>query len=54
MRATWSAPRRKRREAFVHGSEKSDYIVMARARTLQCIVENAAIEEQVGDARPAP
>ena len=37
-------------EAFGHGSEKSDYIVMARARTLQCIAENAAIDEQVGDA----
>lgn len=37
-------------EAFSHGSEKSDNIVMARARTLQCIVENAAMEEQVGDA----
>lgn len=36
-------------EAFVHGKEKSDHIVMARARTLQCIVENAAIEEEVGD-----
>jgi tetratricopeptide (TPR) repeat protein len=36
-------------EAFGHGNKKSDYIVMARARTLQCIVENAAIEEQVGD-----
>jgi len=36
-------------EAFAHGSGKSDYIVMARARTLQCIVENAAIEEQLGD-----
>jgi tetratricopeptide (TPR) repeat protein len=36
-------------EAFAHGSEKSDNIVMARARTLQCIVENAAVEEQVGD-----
>ncbi len=35
--------------AFEHGSAKSDYIVMARARTLQCIVENTAIEEQVGD-----
>jgi tetratricopeptide (TPR) repeat protein len=35
--------------AFAYGSEKSDYIVMARARTLQCIVENAAIEEQVED-----
>jgi tetratricopeptide (TPR) repeat protein len=36
--------------AFAHGNEKSDYIVMARARTLQCIVENAAMDEQVGDA----
>jgi len=36
-------------EAFRHGEEKSDYIVMARARTIQCIVENAALEEQVGD-----
>jgi tetratricopeptide (TPR) repeat protein len=37
-------------EAFRHGEDKSDYIVMARARTLQCIVENAALEEQLGDA----
>jgi tetratricopeptide (TPR) repeat protein len=37
-------------EAFAHGHEKSDYIVMARARTLQCIIEHAAMEEQVGDA----
>ena len=36
-------------EAFRHGDEKRDYIIMARARTLQCIVENAALEEQVGD-----
>lgn len=36
-------------EAYAHGSQKSDYIVMARARTLQCIVENAAVDEQVGD-----
>lgn len=36
-------------EAFAYGSEKLDYIVMARARTLQCIAENAAMEEQVGD-----
>jgi tetratricopeptide (TPR) repeat protein len=36
-------------EAFAHGNEKSDYIVMARARTLQCIIEHAAMEEQVGD-----
>ena len=37
-------------EAFTHGVEKADSIVMARARTLQCIVENTAFEEQVGDA----
>jgi tetratricopeptide (TPR) repeat protein len=36
-------------EAFRHGEEKRDYIVMARARTIQCIVETAALEEQVGD-----
>ncbi len=36
--------------AFTHGAEKSDPFVMARARTLQCIAENAAIEDQVGDA----
>jgi tetratricopeptide (TPR) repeat protein len=36
-------------EAFAHGHEKSDYIIMARARTLQCIIEHAAMEEQVGD-----
>jgi tetratricopeptide (TPR) repeat protein len=36
-------------QAFSHGHEKSDYIVMARARTLQCIIENSAVEEQVGD-----
>ena len=35
-------------EAFRHGDEKRDYFMMARARTLQCIVENAAVEEQVG------
>ncbi|HLK67343.1 MAG TPA: tetratricopeptide repeat protein [Bryobacteraceae bacterium] len=36
-------------EAFRHGEEKIDYIVMARARILECIVENAAFEEQLGD-----
>ena len=36
-------------EAFRHGEEKHDYIVMARARTLECIIENAAFEEQVGE-----
>jgi tetratricopeptide (TPR) repeat protein len=35
-------------EAFRQGEETRDYIVMARARTLQCIIENAALEEQLG------
>jgi tetratricopeptide (TPR) repeat protein len=38
-------------EAFRHGQEKHDYIVMARARTLECMVENARLEEQIGDPR---
>jgi tetratricopeptide (TPR) repeat protein len=37
-------------EAFRHGEEKHDHIVMARARTLECIIELAALDEQVGDA----
>jgi tetratricopeptide (TPR) repeat protein len=36
-------------EAFRHGYEKRDNFVMARARILQCIVENTAIDEQIGD-----
>lgn len=36
-------------EAFEQGSGKADLIVIARARTLQCIVENAKIEEELGD-----
>jgi tetratricopeptide (TPR) repeat protein len=36
-------------EAFRYGQEKRDYIVMARARTLQCITEYTALEEQVGN-----
>ena len=36
-------------EAFRHGAEKHDFFMMARARTLECIVENAALEEQIGD-----
>jgi tetratricopeptide (TPR) repeat protein len=39
-------------EAFRYGEEKRDYIVMARARILQCIIENAAVDEQVGDPGP--
>jgi tetratricopeptide (TPR) repeat protein len=36
-------------EAFRFGSEKRDYIIMARARTLQSMIANAAFEEQVGN-----
>jgi tetratricopeptide (TPR) repeat protein len=36
-------------DAFIYASGRSDAIIMARARTLQCIVEHAAIEEQLGD-----
>lgn len=36
-------------EAFRYGEEKHDYIIMARARTLQCIIESEALEEQLGD-----
>ncbi len=36
-------------EAFAQATATSDYIVMARARTLECIIEHAAMEEQLGD-----
>ncbi|MBZ5592199.1 MAG: hypothetical protein LAP39_08180 [Acidobacteriia bacterium] len=36
-------------EAFRHGEEKRDYILMARARTLQCMAENARLEEQIDE-----
>jgi tetratricopeptide (TPR) repeat protein len=34
-------------QGFAHGEPKRDYILMARARLLQCIVENAKFEEEV-------
>lgn len=34
-------------EAFTLGREKKDYILMARARLLQCMVENAKLEEGI-------
>ena len=37
-------------EAFRLGQEKADYILMARARMLQSIVENAKFEEQIEEA----
>jgi tetratricopeptide (TPR) repeat protein len=36
--------------AFRLGEQKTDYILMARSRILQCMVENAKFEEQIGEA----
>ncbi len=35
--------------AFAFGEEKQDFILMARARILSCMVENAKLEEDIGD-----
>jgi tetratricopeptide (TPR) repeat protein len=35
--------------AYQLGDEKKDYILMARARILECMVENARFEEEIGD-----
>jgi tetratricopeptide (TPR) repeat protein len=40
-------------EAFLHGEQKADYILMARARILQSIVENAKFDEQIEEASGA-
>jgi len=36
-------------EAYQHGEEKRDSILMARARILQCMIENARLEEQIDE-----
>jgi hypothetical protein len=36
-------------QAYALGEEKQDYILMARARLLECMVENAKLEEQIED-----
>lgn len=36
-------------QAFRLGQEKADYIQMARARILQCMVENSKLDEQIED-----
>jgi tetratricopeptide (TPR) repeat protein len=36
--------------AFRLGEEKRDYILMARARLLQCMNENTRVEEEIGDS----
>jgi len=35
--------------AFSQGEERRDSILLARARLLQCTIENARLEEQIGD-----
>jgi tetratricopeptide (TPR) repeat protein len=37
-------------QAFQLGEQKADYILMARARILQCMVENGKLEEQIEEA----
>jgi tetratricopeptide (TPR) repeat protein len=36
--------------AFRLGEEKQDHILMARARLLDCMIENARVEEQIGES----
>ena len=36
--------------AFLLGETRHDYILMARARLLQCMVENARVEEGIGES----
>ncbi|MGD0360361.1 MAG: tetratricopeptide repeat protein [Bryobacteraceae bacterium] len=40
-------------EAFRLGESKADYILMARARILQCMVENSKFDEQIEEASGA-
>jgi tetratricopeptide (TPR) repeat protein len=35
--------------AYHLGEEKRDYILMGRARVLQCMIENARVDEEIGD-----
>ena len=35
--------------AFIQGEERRDSILLARARLLQCSIENARLEEQIGE-----
>jgi tetratricopeptide (TPR) repeat protein len=37
------------REAYTLGEEKKDYILMARAKLLECMVENTKLEEEIED-----
>lgn len=35
--------------AFAQGEDRRDFILLARARLLQCAIENARLEEQIGE-----
>src|ERR1700744_1606018 len=37
------------RQAYKLGEEKNDYILMARARLLECMVENTKLDEEIED-----
>ncbi|HVW87461.1 MAG TPA: tetratricopeptide repeat protein [Bryobacteraceae bacterium] len=37
------------RQAYALGEEKKDYILMARAKLLECMVENTKLEEEIED-----
>jgi tetratricopeptide (TPR) repeat protein len=37
------------RQAYALGEDKKDYILMARARLLECMVENTKLEEEIED-----
>jgi tetratricopeptide (TPR) repeat protein len=37
------------RQAYALGEQKKDYILMARARLLECMVENTKLEEEIED-----
>jgi tetratricopeptide (TPR) repeat protein len=37
------------RQAYVLGEEKHDYILMARAKLLECMVDNTKLEEEIED-----
>jgi tetratricopeptide (TPR) repeat protein len=36
--------------AYQLGEEKRDYILMGRARVLQCMIENARVDEEIGES----
>ena len=45
----YSAAEARAKDAYRLGEEKQDYILMGRARVVQCMIDNARIEEEVGE-----